>query len=57
LVIATTLTWHGHEFLDSVRDEGVWSSIKVALKPVGSASFEVVKSLAVAVLSSKLGLS
>jgi len=51
------ITWYGHEFLDSIRDEGVWNHTKKALKPFGSASFEIVKNVAVAYVSSKLGLS
>ena len=47
------ITWNGHEFLDSVRNDGVWSHTKESLKPVGSASFEVVKSIAVAYIGSK----
>lgn len=51
------ITWQGHEFLDSVRDDGVWSQTREKLKPFGSASLEIVKSVAVACLTSKLGLS
>lgn len=50
------MTPYGHDFLDSVRDEGVWSNVKAALKPVGWASFEVIKNLAVAQASKMLGL-
>ena len=51
-----SITWYGHEFLDAVRDEGVWDHTKKALLPIGSASFDVVKSIAVAYIGSKLGL-
>ena len=50
------ITWQGHEFLDSVRDDGVWSHTMEKLKPVGSASIDIVKSVAIAYVSSKLGL-
>lgn len=50
------ITWEGHEFLDAVRDEGVWNHTKKALLPIGSASFDVVKSVAVAYIRSRLGL-
>lgn len=56
LFLIDGLTWYGHEFLDAVRDEGVWNHTKKALSPIGSASFDVVKSVAVAYISSKLGL-
>jgi len=50
------ITWKGHEFLDAVRDDGVWSHTMEKLKPLGSASLEVVKSVAIAYIGSKLGL-
>lgn len=41
---ARSLTWAGHEFLDSARDEKLWNSVKKSLgKRVASASFELVK--------------
>ena len=51
------ITWQGHEFLDSVRDDGVWSHTMEKLKPLGSASLEIVKSVAIACITGKLGLS
>lgn len=33
----TRLTWDGHDFLDSVRDPGVWSNVKDAMLKVGGA--------------------
>lgn len=55
--LITGITWCGHEFLDSIRNDSVWSHTKEALKPFGSASFDVIKSIAVAFISSKLGLT
>lgn len=50
------ITWYGHEFLDSVRDDGLWTRTKEALKPVGSASLSVVMNLAASLLNKQLGL-
>lgn len=50
------ITWQGHEFLDSVRDDGVWNQTREKLKPFGSASLDVVKSIATTFLCSQLGL-
>lgn len=50
------ISWYGHEFLDSVRNEGVWSHTKEALRPVGSASLGVIMSIATSVLNKQLGL-
>jgi hypothetical protein len=30
-----TITWRGHDFLDAVRDETVWSKVKIELKDKG----------------------
>ena len=51
------LTWDGHEFLDSVRDSKVWAKVTGKLKEVGgTASFDIVKALAVGYVKEKLGL-
>lgn len=52
-----SITLYGHEFLDAVRDAGVWNHTKKALLPIGSASLDVVESIAVAYIGSNLGLS
>ena len=42
------LTWYGHDFLDSVRSEPVWSSVNKKLSKVGgTAAIELIKYLAV----------
>ena len=35
------LTWQGHEFLDSARDETLWKEAKRQLKNMGSISLQV----------------
>jgi len=52
------LTWAGQDFLDSIRDEKVWTKTLQKLATVsGSASFEVVKALAISFMQKELGLS
>ena len=52
------LTWAGHDFLDSIRDESVWSAVKKKLTAVGgSASIDVLKALVTQVVKGKLGLT
>lgn len=49
------LTFNGCDYLDSIRDESVWASIKSKLQSVSSsATFEVIKSLATSIILSKL---
>ena len=51
------LTWEGHDFLDTVRDDTTWSQTKTRIaQSVGSASLEVVKAVATAVTLKTLGL-
>ena len=52
------LTWEGHDFLDSVRDDSVWSAVKKKLTAVGgSTSIDVLKALVTQVVKGKLGLT
>lgn len=45
--IPTSLTWDGHEFLDAIRNDTVWSKLKTKLKEQGgNIPFHVVKELA-----------
>ncbi len=44
---ARRLTWEGHEFLDSIRNETVWRKIKKVFTDKGlDMSFDLVKSVA-----------
>ena len=51
------LTWAGNDFLDAVRSDGIWSKTKQRIaSTVGSASFDVVKAVAVKLATTILGL-
>lgn len=51
------LTWAGHDFLDSVRNESVWTDVKRKIATQGgSLPFEVIKALAVSTVKAHLGL-
>lgn len=42
------LTWEGHNFLDSIREETVWKKIKKEIgDKSGQVSFEILKDLAI----------
>ena len=52
-----SLTWMGHDYLASVRDEGVWAKVQEGLGPrMASCSLEVVQAFAVSVVKGSLGL-
>jgi hypothetical protein len=40
------LTWHGQDFLDTVRDNAVWSQTKEGARKLGGASLEMLMDLA-----------
>ena len=49
------LTHSGHDFLDSVREAGIWESTKEALSETGgSAAIEVVKAIAIGFAKKKI---
>lgn len=51
------LTWAGHDFLDSARDEGAWNHAKeAAAKSGGTLSFDVLKAVLTTYVKSKFGL-
>ncbi len=50
-----TVTWAGHDYLDAVRDQGVWDKTKSAVAETGgNASLEIVKALALGFLKKKI---
>ena len=57
IVLATIgpLTWAGNDFLDAIRSDSVWSRTKrLVAARVGSASFEVLKAVAVKIATDAL---
>lgn len=56
--LPVSLTWSGHEFLDSIRNEGVWGKIKATAVDKGAElSFDIVKELGLHLARSLTGLS
>jgi hypothetical protein len=51
------LTWQGHEFLATARDDSVWKEAKERLGGrIGDVGFQVVSNLLTALLTSKFGI-
>jgi len=51
------LTWEGHEFVDSVRSDGIWTKLAEKIKPLGGAvSMDTLKHLAKLVVAESLGI-
>lgn len=50
------LTWNGHEYLDAVRNDDVWSRVKEKAAPLGPVPVAVIAELAMAVVKQLLGV-
>ncbi|MCY3767963.1 MAG: DUF2513 domain-containing protein [Gammaproteobacteria bacterium] len=49
------LTSQGHDFIDSIRDEGIWSNTKAMVAETGgNATLEIIKNLASGFLKKKI---
>lgn len=53
---ATSITWYGHQFLDNIRDEGVWKETKKIASKVTSVSLGILADIAASVMKKSLGL-
>jgi hypothetical protein len=42
----TRLTWNGHEFLDTIRDQDIWDRTQEGMKQAGGFSLDLAKALA-----------
>ena len=40
-----TLTWYGHEFLDSSRNENIWAQVKKRAEKIEGISFQVLQEM------------
>lgn len=54
--IVIGLTWAGHEFLDSARDEQTWNKAKSIIKKIGGASIVVWTTLLTDLIKKQVGL-
>ena len=55
--VISKMTWQGHEFLDSIRDSGIWGKTKKRLEGLPSVAFSIVIELAKAEARKHLGLT
>lgn len=51
------LTWEGHEYLDNIRDSGVWKKTKSIASKVGSVSLSTMGEIASQVIASIISQS
>ena len=48
------LSWSGHDFLDSIRDNDVWENTKKTVSHVGSFRIDIVKKIATGFVKQKI---
>jgi len=54
--VISRLTWQGHEFLDNIRDQDVWSKTKERIKGLQSVAISIIAAIAEAEVKKKFGL-
>lgn len=47
----SSLTWTGHEFLDNIRDDGVWKDTKKVASKLTSVSLSMLEKISVTILT------
>lgn len=55
-VVITDITYNGHIFLDSIRDDGVWKETKSKISKIASVSLPIIQQVAAAIITTKLGI-
>ena len=55
--IISRLTWEGHEFLDNIRDPGIWGKTKERLKGLPNIALSVIAQIAQAEIKKHVGLT
>ena len=53
-IVIRELTFSGHEFLNTVRDEKVWAAVKSGSKSVGSARLETLMAIGKGLIKKKI---
>jgi Hypothetical protein (DUF2513) len=52
----SSLTWDGHEFLDNIKDPGIWAATKEKTKELGGVGLNVVAEIAVSLIKAHFHL-
>jgi hypothetical protein len=51
------LTWQGHEFIDNIKNDDIWSKVKTRISGLSTVALSVVAALAESEIKRKLGLA
>lgn len=56
-VAVDAITWEGHQFLDNIRDPGIWDNVKSKSSKLTSVSIPLLAELGLSLVKEQLGLS
>ncbi|MEO6527773.1 MAG: DUF2513 domain-containing protein [Gemmatimonadaceae bacterium] len=57
VIIISGLSWEGHEWIETVRDDGLWNEVKITVLNCGGAlTFEIARDVANQILRKRLRL-
>ena len=54
--IIERMTYDGHKFLDTIRDDGIWKETKSKISKLASVSIPIIQQVASQLISLKLGI-
>ncbi len=56
IVTVNSISYNGHQFLDTIRDSDIWKSTKDKASKIASVSLPIIQELALSFIKLKLGL-
>ncbi len=56
-LIVSSMTYSGHQFLDTIRDNKIWSETKSKVSKLASVSIPIIQQVASQIISVKLGIT
>lgn len=57
IITVNSISYDGHQFLDTIRDDGIWKNTKNKFAKFSSISLPIIQELASSLIKSQLGLS
>ena len=55
-IFVSGLSWNGHQYIDSIRDDGIWKSVKEDIKPLKSVPLNIIIQIGTLLIKRKLGI-
>ncbi len=56
VIIVKSISFDGHQYLDTIRDNAIWKETKSKLSKTSSFSLSIIQQLALSIVKSKLGI-